>query len=235
MIAGKGPCVVFCPGFNSTMQGDKASDLRAFCVEQGLAFLRFDYSGHGESGGDFADGSISNWLDDTLSIIGQVTSEKVILVGSSMGGWIALLAALHSRDTVCGLLLIACAADMTKYYPKRIQGLPAQRDDKGRLFYLVANSFGDQQPYEIYQHLLDDGHAHMMLHQSIDLDIPVRLIHGMNDDVVEWQRSEKVMRCLTSQQVSLVTVKSGDHRLSQKSDLNLIRAMVLDLLTVHNA
>lgn len=230
-IQGDGPCVIFCPGFNSTMQGNKATEIRAFCLEQGLAFIRFDYRGHGESGGDFSDGCISNWLADTLAIIDKVATNDVILIGSSMGGWIALLAALHRPARVRGLLLIACAADMTKHYPKRLESLPAQLDAKSRVFYSVANEYDDQQPYSIYQNFIDDGLEHCLLDGAIDLHIPVRLIHGMKDNVVEWQRSEQVMACLSSQQVSLLVLKAGDHRLSSKEDLSAIRFLLLDLLS----
>lgn len=230
-VTGSGPCVVFCPGFNSTMRGNKAEELKQFCLEQGLPFIRFDYSGHGESGGDFADGSISNWVADALAVIDRVTTSEIILVGSSMGAWVALLAALQRKDRVRGLLLIACAVDMTRYYPKKLEGLSPKLDDRGRVFYSVANQFDDQQPYSIYQKLMDDGSSYFLLDNSIDLDIPVRLIHGMKDDVVEWQRSEQVMSCLVSQQVSLLTIKSGDHRLSKQSDLNLMRALLSDLLS----
>jgi pimeloyl-ACP methyl ester carboxylesterase len=230
--SGRSPCVVFCPGFNSTMQGNKANDLNAFCLEQGLSFVRFDYSGHGESGGDFADACITQWLADTVAIIDQITSGDVILVGSSMGAWIALLAALKRPVRVTGLLLIACAADMTKAYTKRLEGLPLEVDDKSRAYYSVANQYDDQQPYPIYQKMIDDGASHFLLDGPIDLDIPIRLIHGLEDKVVEVQRSARVSDLLTSNQVSLLNVESGDHRLSRPEDLSCIRGLLLELLHV---
>lgn len=228
--SGGGPCVIFCPGFNSTMRGNKASDLKAFCLEQGLSFVRFDYSGHGESGGDFADACITQWLADTVAIIDQITTGDVILVGSSMGAWIALLAALKRHMRVTGLLLIACAADMTKAYTKRLEGLPLEVDDKSRAYYSVANQYDDQQPYSIYQKMIDDGASHFLLDGPIDLDIPIRLIHGLEDNVVEVQRSARVAELLTSNQVSLLNVESGDHRLSRSEDLSRIRSLLLELL-----
>lgn len=227
---GVGPCVIFCPGFNSTMQGNKARKLKTFCIDKGVPFVRFDYSGHGESGGDFADGCISTWLADTLSVIDRVAKNDVILVGSSMGGWLCLLAALKRPERVRGLLLIACAADMTQHYEKRLDGVSQKRDEHGRPHYCVSNDYDDQQPYFIYQNLIDDGALHCLLDGPIDLDIPVNLIHGAQDEVVEWQRSAKLMSLLTSQKVRLLTVKSGDHRLSTQDDLNLICALLLDLL-----
>jgi pimeloyl-ACP methyl ester carboxylesterase len=228
--SGRDPSIVFCPGFNSTMQGNKARYLKKFCLAQGLPFVRFDYSGHGDSTGDFADGSISQWLTDTLAIIDNVTSGELILIGSSMGGWIALLAALQRPKRIKGLLLIACAADMTKTYRTRLQGLPSQLDHKSRVYYSLSNQYDDQQPYSIYQALIEDGSTHYLLDAPIELDIPVRLIHGLNDNVVEWQRSEQVMNCLRSKQVRLLKVKSAGHRLSKDSDLGSIRDLLLDLL-----
>jgi pimeloyl-ACP methyl ester carboxylesterase len=232
VTSGSGPCVVFCPGFNSTMQGNKASDLKAFCLEQGLAFVRFDYSGHGESDGDFADACITQWLADTVAIIDKVTAGDVIIVGSSMGAWIALLAALKRPKRVTGLLLIACAADMTNAYAKRFEGLPLEEDDQSRAYYSAPNEYDDRQPYLIYQKLIDDGTSHFLLDGPIDLNIPVRLIHGLDDSVVEWQRSAQVATLLMSDQVSLLKVESGDHRLSRPEDLSRIRGLLFELVVV---
>ena len=228
---GKLPCVIFCAGFKSTMQGTKALALEQYCQQQGQAFIRFDYQGHGDSDGQFADGRISTWLDDTLTVIDRVApSGAVLLVGSSMGGWLALLAALRRQERVTGLLLLACAADMTRYYPQRLAGLPTQTDAQGRLFYRVPNQYDDQQPYAIYQHLLDDGEQYQLLDQAIDLTIPVVLIHGMNDDVVPWQRSQRVLQQLRSSQVTLQILKDGDHRLSSPPDLALLQQTLALLL-----
>lgn len=229
-IAGVSPRVIFCCGFNSNRLGTKASALEAWCSEQGLAFTRFDYSGHGDSEGDFAEGSISNWLADTLAIIDHATEESIVLVGSSMGGWLALLAALARPKKVVGLLLIACAADMTRYYPIRLAGLARQQDEKGRSFYEVENQYDDEEPYRIYQHLIDDGEQHFLLHKTIELSLPVRLIHGMQDDVVEWQRSVEVAQNLRSSDVSVCLIKEGDHRLSEPSDMRKLLAELSALI-----
>jgi pimeloyl-ACP methyl ester carboxylesterase len=229
---GENPTIVFCPGFNSTMQGNKARDLNLFCLAQDWTFVRFDYSGHGDSGGDFADGSISKWLADTLAIIDKVTVGEVVIVGSSMGGWIALLAALQRPKRVKGLLLIACAADMTKTYRQRLQGLPTQVDGKLRIYYSVENQYDDQQNYRLYQALIDDGASHYLLDAPIQLDIPVRLVHGLKDDVIEWQRSAQVMTCLLSTEVSLLKIESADHRLSSATDLLQIRSQLSALVAI---
>ncbi len=231
--AGDKVCVIFCGGFNSNRHGDKAVALEQFCQVHGVEYVRFDYSGHGDSGGDFADGSISAWLSDTLSIIDRVAcNKKVVLVGSSMGAWIALLAALKRPDIARGLLLIACAADMTRYYTERLKNANLEADDRdeARRYYSVANQYDDQQPYRIYQHLLNDGQQHCLLEQSIPLTIPVCLIHGCLDDVVPWQRSQQVLECLQGDDVTLINVKSGDHRLSRPQDLMLIKQQLTNLI-----
>lgn len=220
------PCVVFCGGFNSNMQGTKAVALEQHCQERGQAFVRFDYQGHGDSGGDFADGSISTWLEDTLAIIDQVADDNVLLIGSSMGGWLALHSALKRKDKVTGLILLACAADMTRYYPQRLEGLPLESDTQNRAFYSVANQYDDQQPYRVYQKLLDDGAKHYLLDNPIELSVPVHLLHGMLDDVVPWQRSEQVLSQLTSPEVNLHLLKNSDHRLSNPNDIRFLKQLV---------
>jgi pimeloyl-ACP methyl ester carboxylesterase len=227
---GDGPSVIFCPGFKSTMDGNKALALEEFCHDHGHEFIRFDYSGHGKSGGDFARGTISQWVQDTLAIIDQLAVHKVVLVGSSMGGWIALLAALARPEKVCGLLLIACAADMTEFYPAKLSHLLPHTDDHGRAFYSVPNGFDDGQPYNIYQSMIDDGKQHCLLNSPINLLIPISLIHGVQDDVVPWQRSKKVAENLLSKQVVLKYQDKGDHRLSTEEDLQLIIQLLGDLL-----
>jgi len=225
-ITGKAPCVIFCGGFNSNMQGTKALALEKHCLSKKQAFIRFDYQGHGQSGGDFADGCISMWLADTLAIIDQLTDTDVILIGSSMGGWLALLAALHRKDRVKGLLLLACAADMTKFYPERVANLATEQDKLGRTFYHVANEYDNQEPYKVYQQLIDDGQQHFLLHDTIELNIPIHLIHGQKDDVVPWQRSQQVLERLSSSDASLHLVKHGDHRLSSQADLALLKSLL---------
>lgn len=231
MNSGSGPCVVFCSGYNSNRQGNKARALESFCRTKGLEYIRFDYAGHGDSGGDFADSTISTWLNDTLQVIDQLATDKeVMLVGSSMGGWLALLAALARPERVTGLLLIACAADMTRYYPARLSGLSRNIDDKGRAYYEVPNEYDDGQPYHVYQAMIDSGESHFLLHQPINLTIPVHLIHGVQDDVIEWQRSQKVMEQLASTDVTLTLIKDGDHRLSKAGDLLLIEQSLNGLI-----
>lgn len=232
-IKGASPCVIFCAGFNSNRQGNKALALQAFCIEQGLEFIRFDYTAHGDSGGDFAECSIATWLEDTLAIIDKVAeSSQLVLVGSSMGGWLALCASMARQQKVVGLLLIACAADMTKYYPQRLAGLSIQKDEQGREYYAVPNEYDDQQPYRVYQHLIDHSAVHYVLDQDIELTIPVRLVHGVDDDVVPWQRSVQVLEKLCSNDATLQLIQRGDHRLSTEQNLAVIKQSLITLVSL---
>ncbi len=213
-LVGNSPTVVFLPGFNSNRQGNKAQALNDYCVDKSHAFLRFDYRAHGDSSGDFADCCIDDWLADVLAVIDQLCQGELILVGSSMGGWLALLAALQRPQRIKGLLLIACAADMTRYYPARLEGLESETDQQGRQFFNVPNQYDDEADYLIYQQLIDSGAKHFLLDSLINLDMPVRLLHGDKDDVVPWQRSQSVLNALSSSDVSLRVLQGGDHRLS---------------------
>jgi len=218
-LGGDSPRVIFCPGFYSSRNGEKALALEKWCKNKSIAYTRFDYSGHGDSGGDFANGSISEWLADLLEVIDASLEDQIVLVGSSMGGWLALLAALRRPKLIGGLLLVACAVDMTKYYPKRLAEYEQQTDNEGRAYYAVPNQFDYQKPYLIYQHLIDDGTQYFLLDDAIDLNMPIRLLHGMQDNIVEWQRSLKISERLSSTDVDVTLIKSGDHRLSSRADL----------------
>ncbi len=230
-LEGHGPCVIFCAGFNSNKQGNKALAMECCCRDIGLEYVRFDYAAHGGSGGDFADATISTWLNDVLSIVDHIAkNQDVILIGSSMGGWLALLAALERPNRIKGLVLLACAADMTRYYPERMKGLSQNKDEQGLCYYEVPNEFDDGQPYYIYQAMIDNAAQHYLLEKPIRLNAPVRLIHGMQDEIVEWQRSKQVMEQLQSNDVTLTLVKDGDHRLSSASDLMLIEQAIKSLL-----
>ncbi len=224
--AGAGPGVLFCAGFNSHMNGDKALALDAWCREQGRQFTRFDYSGHGESSGQFEDGSIGQWLEDTLAILDTVCEGPQLIVGSSMGGWMMLLAALARPQAVRALLGIASAPDFTEALWNR--GL----DDQQRVslqetgYCEIPNCYDDGQPYRIGRQLIEEGRSHLLLQDEISLEMPVRLIHGQLDEDVPWGHSLSIAGQLQSRDVEVQLVKSGDHRLSQPEDLDrLIRTL----------
>lgn len=231
---GRFPCVIFCGGFHSNMQGTKALALERYCKAKGRAFIRFDYFAHGDSEGDFVDGRISTWLSDTLAVIDHIAKDDSILVGSSMGGWLALLAALQRPANVKALVLLACAVDMTQYYPQRVESLKQEIDEQGRTFYSVSNAYDDKEPYKIYDHFINDGKQHFLLDdqsKTIELDMPIHLIHGKLDDVIPWQRSQQVYDLLSPKNKSihhLHLVEHGSHRLSRQEDIELLTS-ILDL------
>ena len=227
---GKGPGVMFLTGFKSDMQGGKALALEAHCVSMGYAFTRFDYFGHGESSGAFDDGTIGRWADDTGIILEEICEGPQVLVGSSMGGWIMLLTALRQPEKVCGLVGIAAAPDFTHdLIPERLT--PEQRDDLESQGYCdIPNCYDDQEPYRIWNRFLDEGNQHLLLTDDIKFDMPVRLIQGMLDEDVPWKTAHSIMDRLTSDDVEVQFVKSGDHRLSEPHDIDRLLRTVEALL-----
>ena len=228
LLPGAGPTVVFLPGFRSDMNGAKALDLEAFCEARGQAMLRLDYSGHGASGGDFLEGTIGVWLADALRIIDHATSGKLILIGSSMGGWIAVLAALARAERVAALVGIAAASDFTERLMWQAM-LPAERESLLRDGVLpMSSEYGE--PYPITFRLIEDGRAHLVLQAPIPLACPVRLLAGQRDADVPWELALTLAATLESQDVETILVKDGDHRLSRPQDLALLRATLAQLL-----
>jgi pimeloyl-ACP methyl ester carboxylesterase len=227
-LAGRGPTVVFLPGFRSDMTGDKATALAAHCAATGQAMLRLDYSGHGASGGRFEDGTIGRWAEDALAVIAAQTEGPLVLVGSSMGGWIALLAARVLAPRLAGLIGIAAAPDFTETLMWQAMTFAerAQLTEHGVLH--VPSQYGD--PYPITRALIEDGRNRLLLDQPIPLDCKVRLLHGQRDPDVPWERSLRIAELVTSEDVRVVLVKDGDHRLSRPSDLALLRATLAEVL-----
>ncbi|MGF1605843.1 MAG: alpha/beta fold hydrolase [Rhodothalassiaceae bacterium] len=223
--AGQGPGWVFLGGFRSDMTGTKALALERWARAAGRAFTRFDYSGHGQSDGRFEDGTISQWRDDVLAIIDQVTEGPLILIGSSMGGWIALLCALARPQRVAGLVGIAAAPDFTEklMWHRYSDAVKQQILDTGR--HEEPSVYSDE-PTVITKALIEDGRQHLLLGNPIDLDLPVRLIHGQRDEDVPWQMSLDLARAIRGEDVTVTLVKAGDHRLSTPADLTRLRTMI---------
>jgi pimeloyl-ACP methyl ester carboxylesterase len=213
------PGVLFLGGFNSDMTGTKAMALESFCRDRGQGFLRFDYSGHGRSAGDFREGSIGRWKDDALAVFDSLTSGDQILVGSSMGGWIMLLLARARPDRVKAMIGIAAAPDFTE----NLVWATLSEDDRVRLMHdghLAQPSEYSATPYVITRKLIEEARDHLLLGSSIAVDVPVRLLHGMADRDVPFQTSLTLAHRLTSTDVEICLVKEGDHRLSRPSDLS---------------
>src|SRR5262249_19629241 len=208
------PGIVFLPGFRSDMGGFKATPLGAHCLRGGYPFLIFDYFGHGASSGDFRDGTIGRWRDDALAVIDRLTEGPQVLVGSSMGGWIALLATLARPDRVCGLVCIAPAPDFTEELIWARLG-PAERRRVMEEGVLEIPSAYDSDPYPITRKLVEEGRSHLLLQAPIALACPVRLLHGMQDVDVPYQTSLRLLRQLTGTLAVLELIEDGDHRLSR--------------------
>jgi pimeloyl-ACP methyl ester carboxylesterase len=228
-LAGNAPGVVFLGGYRSDMTGTKALFLEDYSRQRGRAYVRIDYFGHGASSGDFALGTIGRWRDDAIAVIDSLTTGPQILVGSSMSGWIMLLAALARPERVAALVGIAGAPDFTEelLWPRLTPGQRETLMDQGRL---VVPSDYDPSGYLYTRRLIEDGRRHLLLGGPIALDMPVRLLHGMRDESVPWRLSLRLADRLTSRDVRVTLVKDGDHRLSTPADLALLAA-TLDGLT----
>ena len=229
-LPGHPPTLVFLPGLRSDMNGDKATTLAAFARDHGQAMLRLDYSGHGASGGRFDEGSIAVWRDDALAIITALAPGPVVLVGSSMGGWIALMLARLLDSTapgrVRGLVGIAAAPDFTRAF---VKGLSAEaRDILDRTGRVVLPAEPD--PLVLTRRAIDDGEACSLLDAPIAISCPVRLLHGQRDDVVPWTTALHIAERVASADCQVTLVKDGDHRLSRPQDIALLQATVAPLL-----
>ncbi len=227
LLPGRGPTVVFLPGFASDMAGVKATTLREMCAARGQAMLRLDYSGHGASGGAFADGTIGRWRDDARLVIERVTEGERLLVGSSMGGWIGLMLA-RDLPGVVGLVGIAAAPDFTETLMWAAMS-PAERatlESAGQL--VVPSEYGA--PLVITRALIEDGRRHLLLDGNLPIGVPVRLLQGQRDPDVPWETALRIAERLTGEDVQVTLIKDGDHRLSRESDLALLRAIVAGML-----
>jgi len=226
--AGKAPGIVFLTGFRSDMRSVKAAAVDAWCAGRGHACLRFDYFGHGESQGDFARATIGRWLADTLLVLDRLTVGPQILVGSSMGGWIMLLAALARPERVRALIGLAAAPDFTEDLIPGALGAE-RRATLERTGRVDLPSPYDETPTPITQALLEDGRRHLVLRRAIPLDLPVRLRHGMADPDVPWATALRIAGQLASGDVTVALVKGGGHRLSEPADLAWLAATLDEL------
>ncbi len=215
-------------GFNSDMTGTKASALEAACREAGRAYVRFDYSGHGESSGAFADGTIGSWSEDAIAVLDAASEGPQVLVGSSMGGWIMLLAALARPQRVAGLVGIASAPDFTEELMWRRFDDDVRRRLEATGVYHRPSEYGDD-PYPITMKLIEDGRRHLLLERPIAIHCPVRLLHGMKDEDVPWTTAPRIAEKLLADDVRVLVIKDGDHRLSRDQDILLLCVTVEEL------
>ena len=218
---------VWLSGFKSDMTGTKVTVLEGWAKQQGHGFLAFDYSGHGVSGGAFEDGTISTWREDALAAIEHLTSGSLILVGSSMGGWMALLSALALKARIAGMVLIAPAPDFTQklMWPEFSAEQQAEIMHQGRT--LRPSDYGD--PYPITRALIEDGEQWALLDSEIDLTCPVRILQGQQDPDVPWEHAFKLVAALKSDDLIFTLIKDGDHRLSRDEDIERLVQTCADL------
>jgi pimeloyl-ACP methyl ester carboxylesterase len=222
---GAGPCVVWLGGFRSEMTATKATALDHWGERTGRAVLRFDYSGHGASGGRFEDAVVGHWVEDALAVIDLFGGPAPVLVGSSMGGWIALLAARRMATPPAGMVLIAPAVDFTEdlmwaRFPQEV------RDEIMTTGRSMRPTFYSPEPYPITRALVEDGRRHRLLDGPIKVGAPVHVLQGMKDPDVPWEHTLRVVERLAEDDVVVTLIKDGDHRLSREEDLaRLIEAV----------
>lgn len=222
---GAGPAIVFLPGYMSDMEGGKAVALDAWAQAQGHAMLRLDYAGNGASEGRFVEGTLESWRDDVLLLIDALTDGPLLLVGSSMGGWLAFLVALARPDRIAGIIGIAAAPDFTEW--GFTDADKALLQTEGRIE--EPTPYGDR-PYVTTRAFWESGQAHRLLTDEIAIDCPVRLLQGQADPDVPWHIAVTLAERLRSSDVQTLLVKDGDHRLSREHDIALLISTVSRLL-----
>jgi pimeloyl-ACP methyl ester carboxylesterase len=230
---GASPGLIWLGGFNSDMTGTKAVALDAWAAERGRACVRFDYSGHGESGGAFIDGTIGRWLEESVAVFERFCRGTQVVIGSSMGGWMALLLAREiarrqlSLASLAGLVLIAPAPDFTEQL--MWNGFPPEvrEEIRTRGVWMRPSQYGD--PYPITRALIEEGRNHLLLGSAIDVGCPVRILQGAQDPDVPWQHAFALAHRLPSEDVVLTMIQDGDHRLSRPQDIARIISAVAEI------
>lgn len=222
---GTGPTILFLPGYASDMSGTKALAIEAWARETGRAFLRFDYAGCGESPGAFEEQTLAGWVDDALAMIDDAIDGPVVPVGSSMGGWIALLAARARADRIVGLVGIAPAPDFTDWGFTQAEKMALLT--QGRIE--RPSPYADT-PTVFTRAFWSSGEANRVMHSELPIDVPVRLVQGQRDADVPWERTVHLASRIRSAAVQTILVKDGDHRLSRDGDIALILRAIEDVL-----
>lgn len=232
--AGAPPGLFWMSGFKSDMQGTKAAALDAWAAANGRACIRFDYSGHGESGGAFVDGTIGRWLEESVAVYRQFCEGPQVVIGSSMGGWLALLLARALQQQpggaapLAGLVLIAPAVDFTEelMWKKFTPAIKKELAEAGQ--WRRPSAYSDD-PYIITRALIEDGRNHLLLDGLIETGCPVRVLQGVRDEDVPWQHAVELVSRFARDDVVLSLVKDGDHRLSRPEDIERLIAAVAEL------
>jgi pimeloyl-ACP methyl ester carboxylesterase len=227
--ASNGPGIVFLGGFKSDMKGSKALALEAWAVAQRRAFLRFDYSGHGVSDGAFTDGAIGDWFEDARDLISALCEGPQVLVGSSMGGWIALLLCREHPEKVAGLVTIAAAPDFTEdgYWASFDKLTRRQLEEEGQL--TIPSDYGE--PYIITSRLINEGRNRLVLRSPLDLPFPTRFLQGTADTAVSVEVANRLLGHVSGDDIRLTLVKGADHRFSTPECLGLIERSIVEVIT----
>jgi pimeloyl-ACP methyl ester carboxylesterase len=232
---GGGPGLFWLGGFNSDMQGTKALALDAWAADHSRACVRFDYSGHGESGGRFIDGTIGRWLEESVAVFGQFCTGPQVVIGSSMGGWMALLLAREmakregSCASVAGMVLIAPAPDFTEQLMWNGFSPEVRQEIEAKGVWLRPSQYGE--PYPITRTLIEEGRNHLLLGSAIEVGCPIRILQGAQDPDVPWQHAFALAHRLPSDDVVLTMIQDGDHRLSRPQDITRMIAAVEEIST----
>lgn len=221
------PVVMFFGGYRSDMQGTKATYLEEQCKARGQGYVRFDYSGHGQSEGEFDQGTIGSWMEDALAIFDHIVKGPVILVGSSMGGWIALLVARLRSGLVRGVVGIAAAPDFTEDIYRRLNGAQRQELEENGVAY-VPNDYSDE-PYAFTRAFYKEAKNHLLLDETRHVDYALRFVQGGQDKDVPWQTAVKIQNAYEGSESDIVIIEDGDHRLSRPEDLKIIDKEVVSI------
>jgi pimeloyl-ACP methyl ester carboxylesterase len=227
------PGLFWLGGFKSDMQGTKAVALDAWAAERKRACVRFDYSGHGESGGDFVEGTIGRWLEESVAVFERFCAGPQVVIGSSMGGWMALLLARElarrsaSRASLKGLVLIAPAPDFTEELMWKGFSPEARQQIETTGVWLRPSEYGD--PYPISRNLIEEGRKHLLLGSAIEVGCPVHILQGARDPDVPWKHAFALAHRLPADDVVLTMIQDGDHRLSRPQDIARILAAVAEM------
>lgn len=222
------PGVVFFGGFKSDMTGSKAVFLHETCAAVGLSFVRFDYTGHGQSSGDFEDGCVGDWARDAQDVVAALTHGPQVFIGSSMGGWIALLLARAAPEAVAGMIGIAAAPDFTED-SMWARASDAQRREIMEHGFITLPSAYDA-PYVITRRLIEDGRQNLILRRPLPTPFPVRLLHGTADQDVPQERALQLLAHLDGPDVRVVLVRDSDHRMSEERELLLLKETLMTLI-----
>jgi pimeloyl-ACP methyl ester carboxylesterase len=232
--SGGAPGLFWLGGFKSDMKGTKASALDQWAAAQGRACTRFDYSGHGESGGAFTDGTVGRWLEESIAVYSAFARGPQVLIGSSMGGWLALLLVRHIRRAaspppapVAGLVLIAPAVDFTEELMWKKFPPAVRRELEETGVWMRPSAYGEE-PYPITRTLIEEARGHLLLGGLIETGCPVRILQGVKDPDVPWQHAVELTTRLAHDDVVLTLVKDGDHRLSRPEDIERLIAAVAE-------